>query len=143
MHAQNALIGGEGNGGVIYPASHCGRDAMVGTALFLSSLARSGKKVSALKRGLPQYAMAKNRIELSDPALIDTILTELKKAYADEDINETDGVKISFEAERKWVHLRRSNTEPIIRIYAEAPTMEAARALASEVIALAQEIISR
>ena len=116
---------------------------MVGTALFLSSLARSGKKVSALKRGLPQYAMAKNRIELSDPALIDTILTELKKAYADEDINETDGVKISFEAERKWVHLRRSNTEPIIRIYAEAPTMEAARALASEVIALAQEIISR
>ena len=143
MHAQNALIGGEGNGGVIYPASHCGRDAMVGTALFLSSLARSGKKVSALKRGLPQYAMAKNRIELSDPALIDTILTELKKAYADEDINETDGVKISFEAERKWVHLRRSNTEPIIRIYAEAPTMEAAQALASEVIALAQEIISR
>ena len=143
MHAQNALIGGEGNGGVIYPASHCGRDAMVGTALFLSSLARSGKKVSALKRDLPQYAMAKNRIELSDPALIDTILTELKKAYADEDINETDGVKISFEAERKWVHLRRSNTEPIIRIYAEAPTMEAARALASEVIALAQEIISR
>ncbi len=141
MHKVGALIGGEGNGGVIYPASHCGRDAMVGVALFLSKLARCGMKVSEYKATLPQYAIAKNRIDLSDPALIDRILGALKEHYKSEKINTIDGVKIDFEASRKWVHLRRSNTEPIIRIYSEAPTMEEAQALADEVIALAHGII--
>ncbi len=141
MRQSLALIGGEGNGGVIYPASHYGRDAMVGVALFLSSLAHRKISVSALKASLPQYSIAKNRIELSDKSLIDKILTELQRIYAAEDVNTLDGVKISFEAERKWVHLRRSNTEPIIRIYAEAPTAEAAEALAAEVIGVARKII--
>ncbi len=141
MQEVGALIGGEGNGGVIYPGSHYGRDAMVGVALFLSNLARRKCSVSALKASLPQYAIAKNRIELSDKSLIDRILSELQRIYAAEDVNTLDGVKISFEAERKWVHLRRSNTEPIIRIYAEAPTMAQAEALAGEVIDVARKII--
>lgn len=143
MHETGALIGGEGNGGVIYPALHYGRDAMVGVALFLSNLAHKKMKASELKRTYPEYHIAKNRIELSDRKLIDTILGELKKVYADQQINDIDGVKISFERERKWVHLRRSNTEPIIRIYAEAPTAEAAEALAAEVIAIAKRELSR
>ena len=142
MHKVGALIGGEGNGGIIFPAIHCGRDAMVGTALFLSALARKGVTVSQWKRALPQYAIVKNRIELSDPALIDRILSAMKAHYAAERINDIDGVKIDFEASRRWVHLRRSNTEPIIRIYAEAPTEAEAEALASEVVALAQTIIA-
>ena len=142
MHKVGALIGGEGNGGVIYPAIHAGRDAMVGVALFLSSLARKRMKVSALKASLPQYAIVKNRIDLSDPALIDRILGAMKEHYAAERINDIDGVKIDFEATRRWVHLRRSNTEPIIRIYAEAPTAEEAEALAAEVKALALKIIA-
>ncbi len=141
MHEKGALIGGEGNGGVIYPAIHCGRDAMVGVALFLSNLAHKKMKVSELKATYPQYFIAKNRIELSDKALIDRILSEMKRIFAKEDINDIDGVKISFEAERQWVHLRRSNTEPIIRIYSEAPTQEAAEALASRVVEIAQKII--
>ena len=141
MHEVGALIGGEGNGGVIYPAIHCGRDAMVGVALFLSSLARKRVPVSALKASLPQYAIVKNRIDLSDPALIDRILKAMKEHYAAEKINDIDGVKIDFEATRRWVHLRRSNTEPIIRIYAEAPTVSEAEALAAEVKALSQKII--
>ena len=141
MHEVGALIGGEGNGGVIYPAIHCGRDAMVGVALFLSSLARKRVTVSALKASLPQYAIVKNRIDLSDPALIDRILKAMKEHYAAEKINDIDGVKIDFEATRRWVHLRRSNTEPIIRIYAEAPTVSEAEALAAEVKALSQKII--
>ena len=141
MHEKGALIGGEGNGGVIYPAIHCGRDAMVGVALFLSNLAHKKMKVSELKATYPQYFIAKNRIELSDKALIDRILSEMKRIFAKEDINDIDGVKISFEAERQWVHLRRSNTEPIIRIYSEAPTQEAAEALAARVVEIAQKII--
>ncbi|MBQ3722988.1 MAG: phosphoglucosamine mutase [Bacteroidales bacterium] len=141
MHEVGALIGGEGNGGVIYPAIHYGRDAMVGVALFLSSLARKRVTVSALKASLPQYAIVKNRIDLSDPALIDRILKAMKEHYAAEKINDIDGVKIDFEATRRWVHLRRSNTEPIIRIYAEAPTVSEAEALAAEVKALSQKII--
>ena len=141
MHEKGALIGGEGNGGVIYPAIHCGRDAMVGVALFLSNLAHKKMKVSELKATYPQYFIAKNRIELSDKALIDRILSEMKRIFAKEDINDIDGVKISFEAERQWVHLRRSNTEPIIRIYSEAPTQEAAEAIASRVVEIAQKII--
>ena len=142
MRETKALIGGEGNGGVIYPAIHYGRDAMVGVALFLSNLARKKMKVSELRKTYPEYFIAKNKIELSDKALIDKILDELKNIYASEDVNCIDGVKISFEAERKWVHLRRSNTEPIIRIYSEAPTMEEAEALAGEVIGVAKSIIT-
>ena len=138
MHEIGALIGGEGYGGVIYPASHYGRDAMVGVALFLSKLAHSGMTVSGYKATLPQYFIAKNRIELSDSSLIDKILDTLKERFRNEDINTIDGVKISFEATRRWVHLRRSNTEPIIRIYAEAPTQEQAEELAREVIAIAE-----
>lgn len=141
MHEVGAIIGGEGNGGVIYPAIHTGRDAMVGVALFLSNLAHKKMKVSELKKTYPQYQIAKNRIDLSDKALIDKIMDAMKTAYAKEDVNTIDGVKISFESERKWVHLRRSNTEPIIRIYSEAPTMEEAESLASEVISLAKKII--
>lgn len=141
MHEVKALIGGEGNGGVIYPASHCGRDAMVGVALFLSHLAHLGISASEYRKTLPEYHMAKNRIDLSDSALIDRIMDEMKKHFASERINDIDGVKIDFESERSWVHLRRSNTEPIIRIYSEAPTAEAAGNLASEVIKLAGKII--
>ena len=141
MHEVGALIGGEGNGGVIYPASHCGRDAMVGVALFLSKMAHNGLSVSAYKATLPQYFIAKNRIELSDKDLIDRILDAMKEHFKDEKVNTIDGVKIDFEATRRWVHLRRSNTEPIIRIYSEAPTEAEAEALAREVIALANGII--
>ncbi|MBR1872431.1 MAG: phosphoglucosamine mutase [Bacteroidales bacterium] len=141
MHERGALIGGEGNGGVIYPRLHSGRDAMVGTALFLTNLANLGISVSELKKTLPEYHIAKNRIDLSDASLIDRILEGLKKEYASEDINTLDGVKISFEASRSWVHLRKSNTEPIIRVYAEAPTEEEARALAEKIVGFAHSII--
>ena len=141
MKECGALIGGEGNGGVIYPALHYGRDAMVGVALFLTNLAHKKCKVSELLKTYPAYTIAKNRIELSDKSLIDKILDQMKSIYAKEDINDIDGVKISFEAERKWVHLRRSNTEPIIRVYAEAPTMDEAEKLADEVIRIADSII--
>ena len=141
MHKVGALIGGEGNGGVIYPAIHAGRDAMVGTALFLSNLAHKKMKVSELKKTYPQYFIAKNKLELSDQEAISRILSSLKEKYASEDVNDIDGVKISFEKDRKWVHLRKSNTEPIIRIYAEAPTMEAAEALGEEIIKVAKSLI--
>ena len=142
MHKVGALIGGEGNGGVIYPASHCGRDAMVGVALFLSKLAHNGLSASAYKATLPAYAIAKNRIDLSDKAMIDRILEAMKEHYKDEKVNTIDGVKIDFEASRRWVHLRRSNTEPIIRIYSEAPTEAEAQALAEEVVSFAKRIIA-
>lgn len=141
MHEVDALIGGEGNGGVIYPASHCGRDAMVGVALFLSNLAHKGLSASAYKATLPQYFIAKNRIDLSDSAMIDRILEAMKEHFKDEKVNTIDGVKIDFESRRQWVHLRKSNTEPIIRIYSEAQTEEDAVKLGEEVIALAKEII--
>ena len=141
MHEVGALIGGEGNGGVIYPASHCGRDAMVGVALFLSNLARRKMSASAYKATLPRYFIAKNRIDLSDSAMIDRILEEMKRHFASEKINTIDGVKIDFEASRRWVHLRRSNTEPIIRIYSEAPTEAEAQKLADEVIEIAKGIM--
>ena len=114
---------------------------MVGVGLFLSSLAYKQMKVSELKATYPQYFIAKNKIELSDKALIDRILSRMKEIFRDERINDIDGVKIDFEAERRWVHLRRSNTEPIIRIYAEAPTREDAEALAQRVIGIAEGII--
>ncbi len=138
-----AIIGGEGNGGVIYPALHYGRDAMVGVALFLTNLAYKKMKVSELLATYPKYVIAKNKIELSDKALINKILEEIKAVYAAEDINTIDGVKISFEDRKEWVHLRSSNTEPIIRIYAEAATKEAADALAQQIIDIANGIINK
>ena len=136
MHEVKALIGGEGNGGVIYPASHCGRDAMVGVALFLSQLAHKKLSASAYKATLPQYFIAKNRLDLSDSGKIDGILEAVKQHYSNEKINTVDGVKIDFEDRREWVHLRKSNTEPIIRIYSEARTEARAQALADEVMNL-------
>lgn len=134
MHEVGALIGGEGNGGVIYPAIHAGRDAMVGVALFLSNLAHKKMSVSELKKTYPPYFIAKNRIDLSDPAMIDKILQGLKDIYRNKELNEIDGVKIIFEEKKQWVHLRKSNTEPIIRIYSEAGTMQQAEQLGQEVI---------
>ena len=141
MREKNALIGGEGNGGVIYPALHYGRDAMAGVALFLSNLAHKKMKVSELKRTYPEYHIAKSKIELSDSVLIDKILSEMKRIYASEEINDTDGVKISFEEKRQWVHLRKSNTEPIIRIYSEAQTEREAEELGNRIIELAYNLI--
>ncbi|MCQ2154649.1 MAG: phosphoglucosamine mutase [Bacteroidales bacterium] len=141
MKEIGAVIGGEGNGGVIYPALHYGRDAMVGVALFLSNLAHKRMTATQLRATYPDYFIAKNKIQLSDKSLIDKILNGLKDKFKDEDVNTVDGVKISFEADRKWVHLRKSNTEPIIRIYAEAPTQETAEELAKKVIDLATDII--
>ncbi len=131
MKRVGAVIGGEGNGGVIYPAAHYGRDALVGVALFLTLMAKEGKKVSELKAGYPSYAIAKNKIELTPEINVDAILSEMKKIYADEKITDIDGVKIDFP--QSWVHLRKSNTEPIIRIYSEAHTMEEAEALANDI----------
>ncbi len=131
MKATKAVIGGEGNGGIIYPASHYGRDALIGIALFLTQLAKSGKKVSELRASYPNYYMAKQKVELTPETNIDAILQEVKKKYAQYPINDIDGVKIDFPD--KWVHLRKSNTEPIIRIYTEAPTMQEAEALAAEI----------
>ena len=124
MKEVGAVIGGEGNGGVIYPASHYGRDALVGIALFLSSLAHKGCKVSELRNALPEYCIAKNRIDLTPSTDVDAILIRVKEMYADQQVNDIDGVKIDFPD--KWVHLRKSNTEPIIRVYSEAATMEEA-----------------
>lgn len=134
MKETGAVIGGEGNGGVIYPASHYGRDALVGVALFLTLLAKSGKKVSELKNTYPSYAIAKNKIELTPEIDVDAILAEVKKRYSNETITDIDGVKIDFAD--SWVHLRKSNTEPIIRIYSEAATMEAADELANQIKAV-------
>ncbi len=131
MKRTGAVIGGEGNGGVIYPAAHYGRDALVGVALFLTLLAKSGKKVSELKAGYPQYAIAKNKIQLTPEIDVDAILAEVKKRYASEKVTDIDGVKIDFKD--SWVHLRKSNTEPIIRIYSEAHTMDEANSLAEDI----------
>lgn len=148
MRAEGALIGGEGNGGVIYPALHYGRDAMVGVALFLSNLAHKGMKVSELKKTYPEYHISKNKIQLPEgksqeenDKLIDTILTQMKQTYKDENINDIDGVKIIFEEKKQWVHLRKSNTEPIIRIYSEAATEAEADELGKKIIELAKTFI--
>ena len=127
MRQTGAVIGGEGNGGVIYPALHYGRDALVGVALFLTLLAKSGKKVSELKKTYPQYAIAKTKIQLTPTTDVDALLEIVKKKYANERLTTIDGVKIDFA--NGWAHLRKSNTEPIIRIYSEAPTMAEAEAL--------------
>lgn len=132
MKETGAVIGGEGNGGVIYPASHYGRDALVGIALFLSHLAHEGKKVSELRATYPSYFIAKNRIDLTPETDVDAILAKVKELYKNEEINDIDGVKIDFPD--KWVHLRKSNTEPIIRVYSEASTMEAADELGKQIM---------
>lgn len=129
-----AVIGGEGNGGVIYPESHYGRDALVGIALFLSHLAHKKMKVSELRATYPPYFIAKNRVDLQPGTDVDAILAKVKEIYKNENINDIDGVKIDFAD--GWVHLRKSNTEPIIRIYSEASTMEKAEALGAEIIKL-------
>ncbi|MBO7372474.1 MAG: phosphoglucosamine mutase [Bacteroidales bacterium] len=141
MREVGAVIGGEGNGGVIFPELHYGRDALIGVALFLSNMARKGLSASNLRKTYPDYFIAKKKISLADPAQADKIFDALKVKYASEKINTMDGVRIDFEAERKWVILRKSNTEPIIRIYAEAPAAKQADALADEVIAVAEQIL--
>ena len=131
MRRTGAVIGGEGNGGVIYPASHYGRDALVGVALFLSLLAKSGKSVSQLKQTYPQYSIAKTKLELKPGMDVDAILKAVEKHYEGEQMTTIDGVKIDFAD--GWVHLRKSNTEPIIRIYSEAHTMQEAEQLGNDV----------
>ncbi len=131
MRRTGAVIGGEGNGGVIYPALHYGRDALVGVALFLTLLAKSGMKVSELKATYPQYSIAKTKLELRPEMDVDAILQAVEKHYAGERVTTIDGVKIDFDD--SWVHLRKSNTEPIIRIYSEARTMEIASELGEKV----------
>ena len=131
MRRTGAVIGGEGNGGVIYPASHYGRDALVGVALFLSLLAKSGKKVSELKQTYPQYSIAKTKLELKPGMDVDAILKAVEKHYQGEQMTTIDGVKIDFA--NGWAHLRKSNTEPIIRIYSEAHTMQEAEKLGNDV----------
>ena len=139
MKAQNAVIGGEGNGGIIYPKLHYGRDALVGIALFLTYLAKSKLKCSELRAKYPAYHISKNKIELPKKIDVDHILNQLKTAYQHEDIITIDGVKIIFKEE--WVHLRKSNTEPIIRIYAESTTKEKAELLALKIIDEIESII--
>ena len=138
MKRTGAVIGGEGNGGVIYPALHYGRDALVGVALFLTLLAKSSKKVSELKKGYPQYSIAKNKIELTPGIDVDAILKAMKERYAGEKVTDIDGVKIDFAD--CWVHLRKSNTEPIIRIYSEANTMEKAEQLGNDIKAIIEKM---
>ncbi|MGN0028802.1 MAG: phosphoglucosamine mutase [Marinilabiliaceae bacterium] len=139
MKATNAVIGGEGNGGVIYPECHYGRDALVGIALMLTQMAKTGKKPTELRSGYPSYVISKNRIDLRPDVDVDALLKKVKELHRGENINDIDGVKIDFA--KSWVHLRKSNTEPIIRIYAEAQTEDEANALAekikSEIAALA------
>ncbi len=132
MKKNNAVIGGEGNGGIIYPELHYGRDSLVGVALFLTHLANKKMSVSALRASYPEYYMSKNKIELTPQIDVDAILAQMTEKYKNEDISTIDGVKIDFATE--WVHLRKSNTEPIIRIYTEAPSQDAADQLALRII---------
>ena len=132
MKKTNAVIGGEGNGGVIYPDLHYGRDALVGIALFLSYLAKSGKQCSALRDTYPSYFISKNKMELLPEIDVDDVLAKMKEKYKNQPVNTVDGVKIEFEKE--WVHLRKSNTEPIIRIHSESDSMVKAEHLAKKII---------
>ncbi len=140
MKQHQAVIGGEGNGGVIYPELHYGRDALVGIALFLTYLAKSGKSTLALRRSYPNYYISKNKIELTPDIDVDHILLRIQQKYAKRPISTIDGVRIEFDKE--WVHLRKSNTEPIIRIYAESETLSTANNLANKLIADIKEILS-
>jgi phosphomannomutase len=132
MKSTQAVIGGEGNGGVIYPASHYGRDALVGIALFLTHLAKSKMTTSALRKTYPEYYISKNKIQLTPAIDVDDVLKVIKESYKQYEVNDIDGVKIDFPT--GWVHLRKSNTEPIIRIYSEARTSEQAEGFASAII---------
>ncbi|MEO2063015.1 MAG: phosphoglucosamine mutase [Christiangramia sp.] len=138
MKESDAVIGGEGNGGIIYPESHYGRDSLVGTALFLTFLAENGMKVSELRKSYPAYFMSKNKIELTPDLDVDGILKAVEQKYASENVSTVDGVKIDFP--ENWVHLRKSNTEPIIRIYTEAKSQKQADELAQRMIAEIKEI---
>jgi phosphomannomutase len=140
MKKEKAVIGGEGNGGIIYPELHYGRDALVGIALFLSHLAKFGKSASRLRATYPNYFISKNKIELTPEINVDEVLSLVQKKYAKQQINTIDGVKIDFEKE--WVHLRRSNTEPIIRIYSEAENVATANNLAKKIISDIKEFTS-
>lgn len=140
MKEQNAVIGGEGNGGIIYPELHYGRDALVGIALFLTHLAKSGLRMTRLRASYPNYYISKNKIELTPEIDVDDVLVQMQNRYKKQPINTIDGVKIEFDKE--WVHLRKSNTEPIIRIYAESDTNATAEHLANKIIADIKEIIS-
>jgi phosphomannomutase len=139
MKKNNAIIGGEGNGGIIYPELHYGRDSLVGVALFLTHLANKKMSVSALRASYPEYYMSKNKIELTPQIDVDSILIQMTEKYKNEDISTIDGVKIDFPTE--WVHLRKSNTEPIIRIYTEAPSQQEADSLAIRIIDEIKEIV--
>ncbi|MBD8388739.1 phosphoglucosamine mutase [Dysgonomonas sp. BGC7] len=138
MKATNAVIGGEGNGGVIYPASHYGRDALVGIALFLSHLAFEKKKVSEIRASYPQYFIAKQKVELTPSINVDAILSTIKEKFSQYDVTDIDGVKIDFPD--KWVHLRKSNTEPIIRVYSEAHTMKEAEEIGAEIMDVVKQL---
>jgi phosphomannomutase len=139
MKATNAVIGGEGNGGIIYPASHYGRDSLVGIALFLTHLAKSGKKTSELRATYPSYFMAKRKIELTPKTNVDAILNKMANKFRDADVNTIDGVKIDWFD--KWAHMRKSNTEPIIRIYTEAKTENEANELSEQMIDIIKSFI--
>ena len=141
MKENDAVIGGEGNGGIIYPELHHGRDALVGIALFLSHLATTGYSASRLRASYPNYHISKNKIELTPNINVDTILASIKAKYSKNPINSVDGVKIEFDKE--WVHLRKSNTEPIIRIYSESETQATAEYLANKIITDIKEIVSQ
>jgi phosphomannomutase len=139
MKKNNAVIGGEGNGGIIYPGSHYGRDALVGIALFLTHLAKSGKKCSALRKTYPDYFNSKNKIELRPDVDVDKLIQSVREKYKDFQVNDRDGIRIDFD--REWVHLRKSNTEPIIRVISESTTPEKAEALAARMIREIHELI--
>ncbi len=141
MKEVKAVIGGEGNGGVIFPDLHYGRDALMGIALFLTHLAKAGVSASELRRGYPSYFISKNKIELTPQINVDLLLEKVKEKYKNEKVNTIDGVKIDFEKRREWVHLRKSNTEPIIRIYAESQSESKADELAQKIIRDIKEII--
>jgi phosphomannomutase len=138
MKATQTVIGGEGNGGIIYPASHYGRDSIVGIALFLSLLAERKISVKALRDSYPSYFMSKNKIQLTPELDVDLILEKMAQKYAHETVNTIDGVKVDFSD--NWVHLRKSNTEPIIRIYTEAKSQDLADQLAEQIIKEIEEI---
>jgi phosphomannomutase len=140
MKAVDAVIGGEGNGGIIYPTSHYGRDALVGIGLFLTHLAKFGKTISRLRASYPNYYISKNKIKLTPEINVDKVLLEIKEKYKKYQINDIDGVKIDFEKE--WVHLRKSNTEPIIRIYSESESEATANHLAKKIMQDIKEVVS-
>jgi phosphomannomutase len=138
MKETNAVIGGEGNGGVIYPELHYGRDALVGIALFLTHLAKTGKKCSELRASYPDYFISKNKIQLTPEINVDDILKKVEEKYKNENLLTIDGVKIDFAD--GWVHLRKSNTEPIIRIYSESNSMANADKMAKEIITFVESL---